>query len=189
MRTDADNPALGRLRLLATFAGVLALLLHSRPQAEDLLLGGALLAAGEAIRLWAAGHLVKNRRLVTSGPYRHCRNPLYLGRLLIFSGIAALSRLPYAAHLGVWLLGLLIFFGYYLPRKERVEPTRLSALHGADYDRYRDAVPSLWPSLRPWPLADRIRWKPELALANREHWMLVGLLALIAAYVWRSSTS
>jgi len=189
MQHEPYNRALGQLRLLSTFAVVLCLQFFSRPLAGDLLLGALLLGAGEGIRLWAAGHLVKNRMLITSGPYRHCRNPLYLGRLLIFSGIAACSRLPYSAHLIVWLLGLLVFFGYYLPRKERVEPERLRALHGAAYDRYREAVPSLWPRLRPWPAAGRQRWGLTLALANREHWMLVALLLLMTGYLWRATTT
>jgi len=188
MQEQSYNRTLGRLRLLATFVVVIGLLLLSRPRSSDLLLGGTLLAAGEAIRTWAAGHLVKNRMLITSGPYRYSRNPLYLGRLLIFSGIAVCSRLPHSAHLIVWLLGMLVFFGYYLPRKERVEPARLRELHGDAYDRYRDAVPSLWPRLSPWPSAERRRWALEQALANREQWMIVGLILLMAGFVWRSAT-
>jgi protein-S-isoprenylcysteine O-methyltransferase Ste14 len=188
VQDESYNQALGRLRLLVTFFVVLSLLFFSRPRPGDLLLGAVLLVAGEATRSWAAGHLVKNRKLITSGPYRHCRNPLYLGRLLIFSGIAVCSRLPHAAHLIVWLLGLLVFFGYYLPRKERVEPERLRQLHGDAYDRYRDAVPSLWPRLRPWPEADRRRWALKQALANREQWLLVGLLLLMMGFLWRATT-
>ena len=83
------------------------------------------------MRFWAAGHLHKNVDLVTSGPYRFTRNPLYLGRLLIFSGLAVMARLPWGLNLvAVLPLGWAVFFLYYLPRKERVEPARLAELHG-----------------------------------------------------------
>jgi hypothetical protein len=39
-----------------------------------------------------------------------------------------------------------VFLGYYMPRKERVEPARLLEYHGAAYARYRDAVPSIVPN-------------------------------------------
>ena len=44
--------------------------------------------AGEALRLWASGHIEKTKRLATGGPYAHSRNPLYVGSLLIALGVA-----------------------------------------------------------------------------------------------------
>ena len=37
-----------------------------------------------------------------------------------------------------------VFFGYYMPRKERIEPARLEALHGEEYRKYNAAVPALF---------------------------------------------
>ena len=39
--------------------------------------------AGEALRIWAAGHLEKGREVTASGPYRWTRHPLYLGSTII----------------------------------------------------------------------------------------------------------
>jgi protein-S-isoprenylcysteine O-methyltransferase Ste14 len=167
--------ALGRLRLVAIWAGLAALLGFARPTPASLALGAPLVVAGEALRLWAAGHLSKTVELVTSGPYAHVRNPLYLGRLLLLTGLCASARLPHGAHWIVLLAGWSLFFGYYLPRKERVEPARLAALHGERYRRYREAVPALIPRATAYTGAEPRAWSAARARANREHWMVLGL--------------
>ena len=168
----------GRVRLLLLFVGVAALLALARPTPSGVIAGALFAAAGASLHFWSAGHLTKTAELVTSGPYRYTRNPLYLGRLLIFTGLALAARLPYQAHLVVLAVGYLVFFGYYLPRKERVEPARLRREHGAAYGRYFDAVPTLFPALRPYPETGGRRWAAARMLRNREHWMLVALLAI-----------
>jgi protein-S-isoprenylcysteine O-methyltransferase Ste14 len=173
------------LRLALVWALVAVLVVLGRPTAASLAAGIALVAAGEALRLWAAGHLVKNVELVTSGPYRFTRNPLYLGRLAIFTGLAVMARLPHGASWLVLACGVLVFFGYYLPRKERVEPARLQEIHGASYERYRRAVPALLPAWRGYAAGSAARWSAARALRNREHWMVAGLAATVAVFAWR----
>ena len=48
--------------------------------------------AGEAIRVWAAGHLEKSREVTRSGPYRWTRHPLYAGSCVIALGVAIASN-------------------------------------------------------------------------------------------------
>ncbi len=177
---------LERLRLSALWALVVALVALAEPSRGWILAGLPFLVAGQGVRLWAAGHLVKSRKLVTSGPYRYTRNPLYLGRLLIFTGLCLMARLPRGAHWAVLLLGYVVFFGYYLPRKERIEPARLRALHGAAYERYLHHVPALWPRLRPYPEASPGRWSFARMRHNREHWMVLGLALVTLALTWKS---
>lgn len=180
------NKILGRLRLLGLFLVIGALLTFARPTVWSVAAGALFVALGEAVRLWSAGHLRKTVELVTSGPYRYTRNPLYLGRLLIFTGLAIMVWLPFG---GSWIalaLGWGIFFGYYLPRKERVEPARLSATHGEAFDRYFRAVPALFPARRPYPDAIDRRWDVRRMRRNREHWMVVGLLAATLFLLWRA---
>ncbi len=153
------NRVLGVLRRAALFAAVAALLWLARPRPLDLAIGSVLLVPGEALRLWAAGHLIKTERLITSGPYRYTRNPLYLGRLLILTGLCVMARLPHGANWYVLAGSYAVFFGYYLPRKERVEPARLREAHGAAYERYRETVPALFPAFRPYAAGSRSPWK------------------------------
>jgi protein-S-isoprenylcysteine O-methyltransferase Ste14 len=179
------KPRVALVRLAAVFVFLLAVLRFARPTPVLLAGGACLMLCGEWIRVWSAGHLVKTEVLVTSGPYRRVRNPLYLGRLLIFSGLCIAASLPHGLS---WILlpgGWAVFFGYYLPRKERVEPARLREIHGEAYERYRAAVPPLLPRRTAWPEASSARWSASLALRNREHWMVVGLTAILAFLSWR----
>ena len=180
------NKLHGRLRLVLLFVALLALLSIARPTPLSVSIGFIPLAVGEAIRFWAAGHLFKTKKLITTGPYRYTRNPLYLGRLLIFSGLACMAQLPYQLHWVVLAGGWALFFGYYLPRKERVEPRRLRELHGARYQSYFLAVPALWPRRTPWPEADRDGWYASRMLRNREHWMVAGLALATLFLLWRA---
>ena len=70
--------------------GLLALILtvlFARPNLISLLTGLTVTILGLILRLWACGHLKKEKELTTSGPYRHTRNPLYLGNVIIGIGV------------------------------------------------------------------------------------------------------
>jgi protein-S-isoprenylcysteine O-methyltransferase Ste14 len=180
------NRALGALRLGVTFVFVVALIVLARPKPFEVAIGFVIAAAGETIRFWAAGHLLKTKELITSGPYRYTRNPLYLGRLLILTGLCIMCRLPYYANWVLLVAGYAVFLGYYMPRKERVEPARLRALHGDAYDRYFRAVPALIPTLKPYPNASNLGWSSDRMFRNREVWMVVGILAVSVFLLYRS---
>lgn len=173
-------------RLLAVYLLVLALAGLSRPTPGSVSLGFVFVAAGETVRFWAAGHLRKTVELATGGPYRHTRNPLYLGRLLIFTGVCLMATLPHLVNLGVLALGWVVFFAYYLPRKERVEPERLRRRHGPAYERYHRTVPALFPAIVPYPDKPSAPWSSERLVRNREHWMVVGLTVLTLILLWRA---
>src|SRR5438445_1276111 len=112
---------LGWVRLLAVYALVGALLALSRPAAGEVAAGALIALGGEALRTWAAGHLVKTSRLITSGPYAYVQHPLYLGRLLILTGIGVAARCPGDLNLLALGAAYAAFFFYYVPRKRRVE--------------------------------------------------------------------
>lgn len=135
-----------RLRFLPYFLIGIAVVAFRRPPLEGFALGVPLVLTGGVLRSWAAGHLVKNDSLTTTGPYAHLRHPLYLGTLLVATGFALILG-------GVWALGVLAFVWpwfalHYFPRKELAESMRLAALHGDAFARYRAAVPALWPRWR-----------------------------------------
>lgn len=170
---------LGWNRLALVYAFAAALLVVSRPTLPLLAAGAALLAAGEGIRIWAAGHLVKSVRLITSGPYAYTQNPLYLGRLLILTGLGIAARGPAYVNLVALALGYAVFFLYYMPRKLRVEGGRLARLHGAGFEAYHHAVPILFPAMRRYPAASRERWSFRQAVRNQEPLVLAGLLVVL----------
>ena len=72
--------------------------------------------------------------LVTTGPYRITRNPGYLGLALLYAGIAALARAPWAY---VTLVpALIVVDRAVIAREERYLQRRF----GEDYLRYRARV-------------------------------------------------
>jgi protein-S-isoprenylcysteine O-methyltransferase Ste14 len=186
LNDPAYNKTLATVRLVAVFAFIATLLFLAKPRPLEVAVGFVIAALGEAVRFWAAGHLLKTKELITSGPYRYTRNPLYLGRLLILTGLCVMCRLPYYAN---WLLlaaSYAVFFLYYMPRKERVEPARLRAVHGEAYDRYFKAVPALLPTLRPYASASNLGWSSDRMFRNREGWMVAGIIAITLFLLWRS---
>ena len=106
--------------------------------------GGGLMLAGAAIAAWSLG-LFRTARttttpgeasneLVTWGPYRWSRNPMYISLTLCYLGEAGILA-------QVWPLLLLPLVLAYLQQTViPVEETRLRETFGADYDRYRAAV-------------------------------------------------
>ena len=70
---------LARRRVPLGSVTMLAALVLARPTWTTWRAGSARRVAGEAIRVWAAGHLEKGREVTTSGPYRWTRHPLYVG--------------------------------------------------------------------------------------------------------------
>jgi protein-S-isoprenylcysteine O-methyltransferase Ste14 len=80
--------------------------------------------------------------VMASGPYRHVRNPLYLGSWLLSVSIAILMP-PSGAVVFLVLLGLFYF------RLILGEETFLAAQLGEPYLEFRQRVPRLWPTLRP----------------------------------------
>jgi protein-S-isoprenylcysteine O-methyltransferase Ste14 len=83
-------------------------------------------------------------RLVVGGVYRHVRNPMYLAVLSVVAGQALFfGSAALAIYGGILALTFIAFVRLY------EEPT-LRAQFGAEYERYRAAVPGWLPRLRPW---------------------------------------
>jgi protein-S-isoprenylcysteine O-methyltransferase Ste14 len=143
----------------------------AQPTVASLAAGALFAAAGEAIRIWAAGHLEKSREVTRSGPYRFTRHPLYLGSSLIALGIAVASAsLVVGAIVAVYVLTA-------IPAAILAEEAHLREKFGGDYDAYKSRVAP--PMVRAFSLT-RARF-------NREHHTIAGVLAgfgLLALRAW-----
>jgi protein-S-isoprenylcysteine O-methyltransferase Ste14 len=168
------NRALGILRLAVVWGVAGGLAWFGRPGREEWIAGLVFAALGESLRVWAAGYLIKTKELITGGPYAHVRNPLYLGRLLILTGVAVAARMPWHLNLVVLAIGYAVFFLYYIPRKERVEPQRLLELHGEPFREYFEAVPAIFPTPRAYAKRSG-SWKWANFGKNEEILMVVSL--------------
>jgi protein-S-isoprenylcysteine O-methyltransferase Ste14 len=171
--------AVARLRVPAGFLMVAAFAWFSHPDFLSLAVGLPLSACGLALRAWAAGHLAKDQRLATSGPYSFTRNPLYLGTLITALGLAAAAR-----SVGLALLFAALFALLYLPAIELEEQHLTEILAG--YAEFAARVPLLLPS---WPRKyGPDRFSTALYRKNREYqaplgWS-IGAVWLVVRAVW-----
>ena len=125
-----------------------------RPSADMWLdvLGLVIAAAGQAVRALVVGLAYvprggKDRKvhadeLVQEGLFAHCRNPLYVGNLLVYLGLFVILNSP-----GGWLVGLPFFVLAYVAIV-RAEEDFLRGRFGAAYEDYCRRVPRFLPSLR-----------------------------------------
>jgi protein-S-isoprenylcysteine O-methyltransferase Ste14 len=113
--------------------------------------GTAITALAALIRTWAGAYLhssvihdgaLHGESLVADGPYRHVRNPLYLGNIFLATGVGFLASR--SGFVFIVLANLIIIYRLLL----REEATLLAS-QGESYRRYCAAVPRLWPSLVP----------------------------------------
>ncbi len=185
-RSPTRSKALGRIRLLAVYAFIAVLVWICRPTPALIAAGAAFALAGEALRIWAAGHLTKSVRLITSGPYAYTQNPLYLGRLLILTGLGIAARIDGYLNLVLLLAGYAVFFFYYIPRKLRVEGGRLARLHGPAFEEYRRSVPILVPALRRYP-GGNDSWSFRLMVRNQEPLVLAGIVLVLGLLIWKGA--
>jgi protein-S-isoprenylcysteine O-methyltransferase Ste14 len=176
---------LGYIRLALVYLFVGTLVWFSTPTPRLFAVGALIVLLGEAVRIWAAGHLVKSLELIDSGPYAFTQNPLYLGRLMILTGFCVMARSRWYLNWIALAIGYAVFFGYYIPRKLRVEGARLQKMHGASFTQYNSAVPILLPSLRRYP-GKRSPWSFGRAVRNQEYLVLTGVLLVLAFFAWKT---
>lgn len=167
-----------RRRTFFTLVVPLALVALARPKPAWLSWGVALVLAGEAARIWAAGYLVKGKELTTSGPFGHLRHPLYLGSLLIATGYCFMSGL-WASFPAIWALYAL-FFGAAMLHEERI----LEEAFGDEYRRYKGSTRRLWPTLIPYP-SPPARFSWDRVRANGEPRVALSVLATLALFLLR----
>ena len=129
-------------------AGVLrgALAVHSVILAA---IGAVLFACGIALAVWARLHLGRNwgmpmtqraePELVTSGPYRFVRHPIYSGLLTAMLGTALVNNL-----LGLIVVAVLVGYFYYCGI---VEERNLAATFPTAYPEYARRTKMLIPFL------------------------------------------
>ena len=118
----------------------------------NLVAGGLTSAAGLAFAYWTIyAQLTRGRgtplpllptqELLTQGPFRFCRNPMTLGTILGYLGVA----IAFGAFSGIALV--LTLAALLLLYITRIEERELAQRFGADYLEYRRQVPLLIPRI------------------------------------------
>ena len=156
--------ALARRRVPLGYALAVIVFWLADPTARSLATGGAIAFAGEALRIWAAGHLEKGREVTTSGPYAFTRHPLYVGSSIMGAGFAVASHsVVVAALVSVYLIVT-------IAAAVRSEEAHLTDKFGERYPAYRQGAAAPEPR----------RFSVARAMRNREHRALAGVVATFA---------
>ena len=144
--------------------------------------GALLLGIAASIRTWAAAYLrsdvvhdtaLHTETLVADGPYRHVRNPLYLGTFLLSVGLGLLaSRLGFAILAVGGAIRILRLIGR--------EEAELERERGESFREFCRRVPRLLPSLQPRVPASGL--KPQWGQAFRGEAFMWGFFITMVAF-------
>jgi protein-S-isoprenylcysteine O-methyltransferase Ste14 len=141
-----------RFRQFLGIAFVILVSTAGEPKKIFFFAGAVLVILGIAARLWASGHIKKNKVLATDGPYAYVRHPLYVGNLTLGFGFAIASSLW-------WSLPMLIFIllAFYPPSIRR-EDEKLHRMFKEEWEEWRKGTRALIPRLTSCRPAQRGSW-------------------------------
>jgi len=157
------------------------------PSAWPLAIGGAIVVLGEALRLWAVrsiGAISRTRSdrlgpLIQTGPFAFVRNPLYLGNLLLWTGMAVIARLVWLVPVVIVLLA--IEYGAIVRWEEHL----LQERRGAEYLAYAARVPRWTPRIGPRPAGaaalPQLSWR-ETLFSERGTLMAIAAALLLLCF-------
>lgn len=154
---------IARLRVPLGYALGLAALWFASPTPRSLAVGAAVGAVGEAVRIWAAGHLEKGREVTHTGPYAITRHPLYAGSTIMGVGFVIAANSVVVAAI------VLVYLTVTITAAIRSEEAHLTDKFGGEYPAYRSGAATG---------ASR-RFSFERAMRNREYRALLGFVAVL----------
>lgn len=156
---------LARMRVPLGFAAFVAAFWLASPTPASIMAGAGVALVGQALRVWAAGHIEKGREVTRSGPYRLMRHPLYVGSSILGLGFAVAS----ASVSTTWLV--IAYFLVTYVAAVRTEEATLDARFSGEYSAYREG--------RAEDVARRFSAHRAFGM-NREYRSVAGLVGVFA---------
>jgi protein-S-isoprenylcysteine O-methyltransferase Ste14 len=145
---------------------LVVMIVFAQPTLLSLAVGFVVAAMGEFVRAWGVFYVgsetrvtgeVGASRLVTSGPFSHVRNPLYVGNMMLYVGVGVMSLALFP-----WLqIVALIWFIFQYTLIVLEEERFLREKFGTEYEAYCKAVPRFLFRPRPYRQSapGHIDWK------------------------------
>ena len=157
-----------------TFLIVLAIV--GQPRIDWYPIGFVLSILGIAVRLWASGHVKKDKVLATTGPYAFVRHPLYVGNHLIMAGYSFASGHWWS--FVVWIALSLYFY----PQTIRHEDKVLGRLFPDQWPAWASRTRALIPRVTPYASNVAGEWSFYQSLRQNGEPIIAALL-LLGLYV------
>ncbi|MFW5866680.1 MAG: methyltransferase family protein, partial [Armatimonadota bacterium] len=136
--------------------------------------GAGLMAVAHALRLVCSGYLDKDSRLITAGPFSYCRNPLYVGNLLVVISFALMSGQLIA------LPVMLIMWVFTHAPTVACEEGLLRDKFGEKFEEYSREVPRWLPRVSACHREGEFRW--SRVIENGEHINIISAWLVAAMF-------
>ncbi len=175
--------ALFKYRSYTPIPFLLVMVVFAAPSTASLLFGFAVAFTGELIRFWGVSYAGSETRttgnvggtfLITAGPYAHVRNPLYVGNILMYTGVGVMSNalMPYLP------LFAIVYFVFQYATIVSLEEEYLARTF-PDWKEYASKVHRFVPSIRKF--SGRKDFSPNVRRALRsERSSLIALVSVSA---------
>ncbi|NUN68255.1 MAG: isoprenylcysteine carboxylmethyltransferase family protein [Bacteroidetes bacterium] len=140
------------LRSYTPLPFLVVMVAYAEPTVTTLIAGFLIALLGEGIRFWGVSicgsetrttGVVGATNLITDGPFGHVRNPLYVGNILMYLGIAVMSNalVPYL------VIAVFVWFVLQYHLIVSREEEHLRTAFGPEYETYLKNVPRFLPRL------------------------------------------
>ena len=149
---------------------VLLVSLLGTTQPVFFIVGTVIAALGIAVRMWAAGHVKKNKVLATDGPYAYVRHPLYVGNILLLAGFSIASMLWWSYLLMAFLLW------FYYPPTIAYEDSKLHDIFGEQWENWSKDIHALIPKFRNRAGTSSSEWSFKQSLVQNGEPVIVAYL-------------
>jgi protein-S-isoprenylcysteine O-methyltransferase Ste14 len=168
-----------RSRQFVGIAFVILLTIVGQPIADLYYWGVVAAVLGIAVRLWASGHVKKDKALATTGPYAYVRHPLYVGNHLITVGFCLAASLWWSFF--VWIALAL----FYYPQTIAHEDKLLARLFPGEWEAWAKETAALTPRLTPYRTGQKSQWSFQQSLRQNGEPIIAALLVLCLYILYR----
>ncbi len=171
---------------------ILAALGWADPTPVSMAVGAAIALLGEFLRYWGVSYAGSLTRVtgsvgapdvIVSGPFARVRNPLYIGNILLYTGVAVMSQALWPWLAVVTFVFFCVQYALIVSREEEF----LAGEFGDQYAEYKKNVPRFLPRVIPYrhPVQEKQRpdWKAG-ARSERRTFQAIGTVTVLLLIAW-----
>ncbi len=171
---------------------LLLMLIFAEPSIMSITIGFAIAISGEFMRFWGVSWAGSETRttgevggtyLIISGPFAFVRNPLYVGNILLYTGIGIMSwsLFPYLQ------ITTVMFFAVQYHFIVLEEEKYLKEKFGEDYKKYVNNVPRFISRFTPYKdaIIEQPPYNPKAGVKSENRTLQAfTLISLIIVIIW-----